>query len=92
MMKKAIRARISGRVQGVGFRYFAQREATQLGLTGFVKNRFDGRVEVFAQGESNLVDHFLEILEQGPRFGKVESLYCEESKMIDKYKSFNIEY
>ena len=91
-MIKAVKALISGRVQGVGYRYFAQREATRLGLSGYVKNRFDGRVEVFVQGKVDLVNHFLEILEQGPRFGRVESLQSEESKVTDDYTDFNVEY
>lgn len=91
-MKKAVKALISGQVQGVGYRYFAQREAAQLGVTGYVRNRFDGRVEVFVQGETELVELFINILEQGPRFGHVERLQREETDPINKYDHFKIEF
>jgi len=91
-MKKAVLAEISGRVQGVGYRYFALKQATQLGLTGYVKNRFNGSVEVFAQGESDLVEQFLRILEQGPHFAEVDILQREEAELTKDYDSFIIEY
>ncbi len=91
-MKKAVLAEISGRVQGVGYRYFALKQATQLGLTGYVKNRFNGSVEVFAQGESNMVELFLRILEQGPHFAEVELLRQEKVELTNAYDSFIIEY
>ena len=76
----------------MGFRYFAKREAAQLGLSGYVKNRYDGRVEIFVQGDKEIVDHFLKILEHGPRFGRVDAIASEESEFRDEYTTFNIEY
>lgn len=60
------RALISGDVQGVGFRYFAQREATALGLAGWVRNNPDGTVEAEADGEESRVRSFLDRLREGP--------------------------
>ena len=91
-MKKAIKAIISGQVQGVGFRYFAAREATLLGITGYVRNLYDGSVEVLAQGESDMVDCFLSILKEGPRFSKVTHVHREETNLVTKYDHFNIDY
>lgn len=63
---------ISGRVQGVSYRYSAMEIATDLGLTGWVKNLADGRVEILAEGTEDALDQFLLWTKQGPRFAKVE--------------------
>ncbi len=68
---------LSGRVQGVAYRYFAERRASELGLTGWVRNLFDGRVEVLAEGDRADVDQFVSRLKEGPRMGRVE--YAEVS-------------
>lgn len=60
MVKKRLHAFYSGSVQGVGFRYTAERTAGSLGLTGWVKNLSDGRVEVIAEGERALLENFLQ--------------------------------
>lgn len=67
---------VSGRVQGVGFRYRAYYTARQSGLTGYARNLYDGRVEVEVQGEETLVDSFLTKVEEGSfvRIDSVESL------------------
>jgi acylphosphatase len=57
---------ISGRVQGVGFRYFTARRARRLGLAGFVRNLPDGRVEVEALGDPGVLQEFVAALRQGP--------------------------
>lgn len=58
---------VGGRVQGVGFRYFTQRTAVRLGLTGWVRNLPDGGVEVEAQGSREVLTSFESALRQGPR-------------------------
>ena len=65
---------ISGRVQGVGYRAFAQNAARELGLTGWARNRDDGGVEVRANGSPAGLDQFEGRLRQGPRWGEVRSL------------------
>ena len=66
-MVKRFSAVIHGRVQGVGFRFFAREMACDLGLVGFVRNTPDGGVEVAAEGEQSALERFLDILRQGPR-------------------------
>ncbi len=69
---KRFRAVAVGRVQGVGFRYFAQREAVRLKLVGTVRNLANGNVEVVAQGPSDVLNEFLNKLREGPPLGWVE--------------------
>jgi len=65
---------VSGRVQGVGFRAFAQHAARALGVTGWARNLDDGDVEVHANGTSSQLDDFEGRLRQGPRGGEVRSV------------------
>lgn len=67
-------ARVSGRVQGVGFRFFARREASSRGLRGFVRNLPDGSVEVVAEGPHEDLEALLVALERGPSSSEVESV------------------
>jgi len=67
---------ISGRVQGVGFRVFAYREALALGLKGWVRNLQDGRVEALVEGEEDVLSRFHQALQKGPRLAEVECLDC----------------
>jgi acylphosphatase len=62
---------VQGRVQGVGFRYFALQEAQTLGLAGFARNLADGGVEVLAEGPDEALAAFEARLKQGPAFAKV---------------------
>lgn len=73
-MKAAYRYLVKGRVQGVGYRYFALRAAERLGVTGFVRNLSDGRVEVVGEGPEEVLAEFEEQLRQGPAFAGVESI------------------
>jgi acylphosphatase len=70
-MKQTRRYFVSGIVQGVGFRLFAQRAAQKLCITGYVRNVFDGRVEVLATGTAEQLAELRAILEKGPRFSSV---------------------
>ena len=82
---------VSGRVQGVGFRFFAERVANQLGLRGYVKNLWNGNVEAYAMGEEAQLEEFRKRLAEGPRMARVESVQ-ESDEPIDKsYRSFVIE-
>ena len=71
---KRIGLRIEGRVQGVGFRWFVLREAQRLGLAGWVRNAYDGSVEVRAEGPSPAIASFEKLLEQGPPAAHVQRL------------------
>ena len=65
---------VQGRVQGVGYRYFVQREADVLGVTGFVRNLPDGNVEVVAEGGEQAMAQLEARLREGPSFGMVSSV------------------
>jgi len=66
--------RISGRVQGVGFRYSAMQAALALGVTGFVKNLYSGEVYVEAEGTAEQVDEFIEWCRQGPPRARIDHI------------------
>ena len=68
---------ISGRVQGVGFRYFTQKNASALGLKGWVKNLPDGRVEAMVSGSSEKVDELIKKCKDGPPSAYVEDMQVE---------------
>jgi len=81
---------IRGRVQGVGYRYFAQRAATELSITGFTRNLDDGRVEVYAVGRTQQLSELAGRLWKGPRMADVRGV--EESDAgVQQYDSFQIE-
>jgi acylphosphatase len=65
---------VSGRVQGVGFRYFAADAAAREGLHGWVRNLPDGRVEISAEGDVEAMDRFERTIRQGPRGSRVEAV------------------
>lgn len=85
----ARRAVVTGRVQGVGFRFFAERAARQAGVKGWVRNAPDGSVETFAEGEEKSVRLYLETLREGPRLGRVTAIAEEEAQAVG-HTSFEI--
>jgi acylphosphatase len=72
------RAFVSGRVQGVGFRFFAERAARAAGVNGWVRNLVDGRVETVAEGDEEAVARYLERIGRGPFVGSVSGVDVEE--------------
>ena len=72
--RRRLKAEIFGDVQGVGFRYFAQSQARRLGLDGYVRNRYDGAVEVEAEGDASSLERFLDALRAGPRMARVQDV------------------
>jgi acylphosphatase len=89
---KAIRVLVRGLVQGVGYRYFAERAARHLGLRGFVRNLADGRVEAVAAGSADDIDAFLAHLRQGPAAGRVEGLEVFETTLEETVSRFEIRH
>ena len=82
---------ISGRVQGVGYRFFVEHWAEQLGLAGYVKNLWDGTVEVYAIGASVSLEAFKLHLAEGPRSARVAGV-SESDEAVDKrFVRFTIE-
>ncbi|MFZ1135011.1 MAG: acylphosphatase [Candidatus Korobacteraceae bacterium] len=81
---------VSGRVQGVGFRWFVEREAATLGVTGWVRNREDGRVEVMATGTREQLSTLHGRLREGPRASRVDEVAVSPAPFLEA-KSFGIE-
>jgi len=81
---------VRGRVQGVGFRYFVERAAVELRLTGYTRNLDDGRVEVYAVGAPASLARLNERLAIGPRFADVRGVE-EQDAAVQQYESFRIE-
>lgn len=90
--KPLIRARalVTGRVQGVGFRAFAQAQAARRHLTGMATNLADGRVEVEVEGEQPAVRAFLEELQIGPPLAKVDDLQVSWESPTGQFSHFRI--
>ena len=87
----AFYARVCGRVQGVGFRYSAVREAHRLRVNGWVRNATNGDVEVWAEGTPETLASFLQWLRKGPQFSRIDSVDTVE-KDCKGYYDFNVEY
>jgi len=83
---------ITGDVQGVGFRFFAQRAAARHQVVGFVKNLNDGRVEALAEGPAESVEAFKHELATGPRFSSVDQIEEINLDPTGVYSSFRIEH
>ena len=77
-MRIARRFIVSGRVQGVGFRYFAQDAARRDGISGYVTNHDDGTVEAVAEGEADAMERFERALRRGPSRSRVEHVMVDE--------------
>lgn len=91
-MQKRLEARITGRVQLVMYRDFAQRKAKKLGLFGFVKNLKDGSVSVVAEGEGEKLERFIEYLKAGSVLSRVDSVNIAWLSPTEEYKKFVISY
>jgi acylphosphatase len=89
-MSRAMRLKavIRGEVQGVGFRWAVQRQAGQLGLTGYAENLPDGSVRVEAEGDPDRLDQLESFLHQGPRWAEVDSLESERSPATGEFRAF----
>ncbi|MCL4402310.1 MAG: acylphosphatase [Acidobacteria bacterium] len=81
---------VRGRVQGVGFRWFVEHAAVELGLSGYVRNLDDGRVEVYAVGPAERLSALAGLLWKGPRWSEVRGVE-EQEAAVQKYGSFRIE-
>jgi acylphosphatase len=81
---------IEGEVQGVGFRYFVLQLADLLGLTGWVRNLYDGRVEVMSEGTREILEKFQKQLESGPRGAYVSHFEVNWEQASGEYKEFQV--
>ncbi len=82
---------VSGRVQGVGFRFSTQQKAIELNLAGWVRNKMDGTVEIEVEGEKEKIEQFIQQLEKGfHKFMRVDHIELNTSETKHKYKEFVI--
>jgi acylphosphatase len=89
---KARKFIVKGRVQGVGFRYFAIRAARQSGVVGTVRNLPDGSVEAIAEGSPEALTQFRSQLERGPSYAHVTAVEESEYQPTGSYTDFNVTY
>jgi acylphosphatase len=82
---------VRGRVQGVGFRWFVEREAHMLGIAGWVRNNHDGSVEVLAQGTRDQLSGLHSRLREGPRAARVDAVDASDAAPVPGLSSFRIE-
>ena len=83
---------VEGRVQGVGYRAWAQRRASLLGLAGYVMNLADGRVLTYAEGERSVIEELIGQLEEGPRLARVERARVTWVAPSGRLSSFDVRY
>ena len=87
---KRYKAILTGRVQGVGLRFFTMENASKLGLTGWVKNMADGTVHLEVQGEDSVITEFGNIIKKGNFIINVETFDAEEMPVVEEEKAFII--
>ena len=87
---RSIRLLISGRVQGVYFRLFAQKKAKQLGIKGYDKNLVDGRVEIMAQADNSSIESFIKWSNKGPITARVDEVEVSEWPIEEQFTTFEI--
>ena len=86
-----VNIKITGKVQGVGFRYFVLRQAQELGITGWVSNKSNGDVEALAQGEKADLEQFIAKVKEGPSFSSVDDVILNWEDGQENYTSFEID-
>ena len=89
-MRVARRYVISGRVQGVGFRFFAKAAGRREDLQGWVRNLADGRVEVVCEGDADAVERFERAIRQGPPGARVDGVESQSTSLQARQPGFNI--
>lgn len=87
---KRYKAILTGRVQGVGLRFFTMENASKLGLTGWVKNMADGTVHLEVQGEDSVITEFVSIIKKGNFIINVETFDAKEMPVVEEEKAFII--
>jgi acylphosphatase len=88
--KVRLRAEVYGEVQGVGFRAFVLRRGMGLGLTGWVRNRGDGSVELLAEGSRTALESLLEDVQRGPSASTVERVEAAWEDATSEYRMFGL--
>ena len=88
----SVRVRITGRVQGVFFRMETKKFADRLGVTGWVRNMADGRVEAVFQGDEDQITEMMAWCKNGPPLSRVENVAVSQENVTEKFTSFEITY
>ena len=91
-MKELRLLRIHGKVQGVGYRFFATRVARRLGLKGWITNQRDGTVEAAVEGEKEAIDDWIEELKEGPRYAEVTKIDQETKEVTGRLPDFDVKF
>ena len=91
-MKSKIHVFVSGRVQGVFFRYFTKENAQRLALSGWVRNTKDGKVELVAEGESDDLEKLIDKLKEGPQMAMVKDLDVKWEDPTGEFDNFVVRY
>lgn len=91
-MKKRLSACFSGTVQGVGFRFTTERLARHFKVVGYVRNLSNGKVEVAAEGEEQVLADFLKAIREGPMSRYIQDVEIRWSAALENFKGFGIAY
>ncbi len=83
---------VSGRVQGVGYRFFVRDQANKLCLKGYVRNLFNGEVEVLVQGRRQDMEQLLKLMQKGPEMAWIQDIEVNWRPPTEYYDSFSIAY
>lgn len=83
---------ITGRVQGVGYRYFTLQKARHLHLNGFVQNRPNNQVKCIVEGDTDIVKEFLEYLHEGPPLARVERIEVQWDDYTNQFSGFEVRF
>lgn len=81
---------VKGHVQGVSFRWWIKKTARSMGIVGSVKNLGDGRVEIYAEGEKEKLEEFIDMVKKGPLFCEVEGIDVNWKRSSGQYQSFEV--
>ena len=90
--QKAAHIVVYGDVQGVGFRHFTRLNATQLRITGWVRNNYDGTVEIWAEGPESSLNLFIQAVRRGPSYSRVDRLDITWETPKGEAPGFNVRY
>jgi acylphosphatase len=91
-MKQARHIRIHGKVQGVGYRFYATRVARRLGLKGWIQNLRDGSVEALIEGEPEAIDEWIDDVREGPRYAEVTQIDQEVREFSGRLGDFDVKF
>ena len=91
-MKEQRAIKIYGKVQGVGYRFFATRTARRLELKGWIRNLRDGTVDAVVEGESENIDEWIAELKEGPRFAEVSKIDQEKRDFTGTLGDFDVKF